>query len=351
MWLVVIMAKGWRSDAAADPQALVRNPSMQHAVFIQLVFYLWPATLLAPFVLEPIVLNVAPYFLGKWLVRARPRCTKQEAEECLQPPPFDLNRYGDNLINIMMVVLFFYLTDVTLWWQFFTLLVSLLFIYGWDCLRFKRGTIRTHFASVAVDIMAQYVTAIPCALLAGACVFKMMGGQGMVSSWDRNEWFKDHPDVWWKVSLAIIVHLVVHCLLLTFVVPLFVKEPVSELDVAYQEMAASVCCNYFNANPVHVLRSHYIYCHEPAHVFYQPGREYLHQKNERVEDRDALIIYEAREYAEESGFLSEVASNAQYVVHDAARYMRMSVSRSFTPRGDPGPQGDDATALSAEVKN
>merc|ERR1719159_855768 len=85
MWLVVYMAHGFQQGSGGDPEAVVRNPSMQHALFIQLIGYLYPGTLLLPFLLEPIVINIAPYFLGLWLVRSR-RVSRYDAEQCLVCP-------------------------------------------------------------------------------------------------------------------------------------------------------------------------------------------------------------------------------------------------------------------------
>jgi hypothetical protein len=303
-------------------------------------------------VLEPVVLNIAPYFLAKWLVRSRPNCSKLEAEDCLVPPPFDLNRYGDNLINIMMVCLFFLLTAVTLWWIFLMLTISLLYIYWWDCYRFKRGTMRTHFATADIEVMAQYVMAVPCALLAGGFAFKLMGGQSMVASWGPEE-FIEQPEVWGKVGLAFIVHLAVHCLILALLVPQWVIEWDRDIQdengqvrdlTPYEDTAMHICCNWFNANPVHCIRSHYLYQHSPSHVFYQPGREYLHKKNDRPEDRDALIIYEAEDFDTEVNFFEDLKAGATKGLHEARTNLssaggmltrRMSSSAPASPSSQP----------------
>jgi len=330
LWLISIMARGWMADMALDPEALVRVPSMQHAMFAQLALYLWPGCLLIPFVLEPLVLNVCPYFVAKWLVRSRPSCSKLEAEECLAPPPFDLNRYGDNLINITMVCCFLFLTALKLWWTFLVLTASLLFIYAWDCYRFKRGTSRTHFATNTIDVWSHYVMAIPCALLAGGFVFKVAGGQGMVREWDRQSFLEEHPEIWMHVGAGMLGHLVVHCMVLFFVVPRWVTRSCRhERDkdkVPYEQTAARTCCNWFNANPVHCIRSRYLYQHEPSHVFYQPGREYLHRRNARPEDSDALIIYESLAFQKEAGVWEDVRTWSRQ------RLTKRSDSRESTPR-------------------
>lgn len=323
LWLVSIMARGWKADAALDPHALVRVPSMQHAVFVQLALYLWPGCLLVPFVLEPLVLNVCPYFVAKWLVRSRPSCSKLEAEECLAPPPFDLVRYGDNLINIVMVCCFAFLTSLKLWWVFLVLSVSLLFIYFWDSYRFKRGTSRTHFATNDLDVLSNYIMAIPCALLAGGFIFKVAGGQGMVREWDRHTFLEEHPEIWAQVGAGIFGHLVVHWMLLFFIVPRWVtrssRQDGAKDKVPYEQTAARICCNWFNSNPVHCIRSHYLYQHEPSHVFYQPGRDYLHRRNTRPEDSDALIIYESQVFQKEAG-----------VWEDLSQWGRHHLSQAFT---------------------
>jgi len=336
IWLVSIMAFGWQRDAAADPDAVVRNPSLQHAIFDQLIIYLWPCTLLLPFLLEPIVLNVAPYFLAKWLVRSRPACSKMDAEECLVSPPFDLNRYGDNLINVFMVVMFFLLTGVSIWWIFFVLTISLWAVYVWDCYRFKRGTLRTHFATQDIDILANYLMAFPCAILASGFVFKINGGQGMVEKWKPDDFLTGHATLWIEVGLAFLAHLALHFLVLALLVPRCLPTPVEDADSAegprdlipYESTAEKFCCNWFNANPVHCMRSRFIYQHDPPHVFYQPGREHLHKKNSKPEDEDALIIYEASGFVAEEGIMEDMGNALHRGTTQAIRDSRRAIDDS-----------------------
>lgn len=260
----------------------------------------------------------------------------------MEPPPFDLNRYGDVLINVMMVCLIFFLTGVTIWWIFLMLSISLLFIYGWDCYRFKRATMRTHFESDEVDVLAQYVMIIPCAILAGGFAFKLEGGQAMVKSWDRDSFLEENPELWKRVCLAIGAHLMLHTLILALLVPRFVRkdETVEQkmADARYEDCAQEVCCNYLNSNPVHCLRSFFIYENRPPHVFYQPGREYLHKRNDRPEDEDALIIYEAQGFAQESGFWDDLTMSAReaYCSARESGTASLSSSRGRTPRSDLG---------------
>jgi hypothetical protein len=375
MWLVTIMATGWQKDTANDPNALIRNPTLQHAVFTQLIFYLWPGTLLLPFLLEPFVLNVCPYFLAKWLVRSRPDCTKQQAEDCLALPPFDLNRYGDNLINVIMVCLFYFLTATGIWWIFLMLSISLLFIYAWDCYRFKRGTCRTHFATQDMDVVSQYIMVIPCAILAGGFAFKLSGGQAMVRSWDPDGFLEDHPEVWLKAGGAFLGHLVVHVLLLVYAVPRCVAAAAPQEDprdeIPYEVTAAKICCNWFNSNPVHCIRSFYLYEHRPSHVLYQAGREHLHKRNLREQDRDALIIYEAQNFKAEETFLEEARRVSQDVVRETENFAQdalregqhmMSQLRSLsmssqhsdgapTPSATPAPGGRAAIGSAGQTRD
>jgi len=174
-----------------------------------------------------------------------------EAEECLAPPPFDLNRYGDNLINVIMVCCFNFLTAMNMWWIFLVLSVSLLFIYGWDCYRFKRATARTHFATQDIDLLANYIMAIPCAILAGAFFFKLSGGQRLVQEWERDAFFSENPEIWLRVGVAFASHLALHWAILAFLVPWFLtwRRPIpctaqgSRDEIPYEHTAAKICCN------------------------------------------------------------------------------------------------------------
>merc|ERR1719253_15336 len=101
--------------------------------------------------------------------------------------------------------------------------------------------------------------------------------------------------------------------------------------IPYQTVAERFCCNWFNANPVHCIRSRYLYEHSPSHVFYQPGREYLHMKNDRPQDKEALIIYEAEEFEKEADLMQDMKSASREAYETAYRDAQEVLSRVRSP--------------------
>lgn len=317
MWIVFFMAHGFQQDSGMDPEAAVRNPSMQHALFVQLIGYLWPCTLLVPFLFEPIILNVAPYFLGTWLIRSR-RVHRRDAEDCMACPEFDLLRYGDNTINVEIVLLCFFLSSMTLWWIFLMLFCSLVYIYAWDHFRFLRGCQRTYFCNAKMEIIAQYFFSFPCAMLAAAFFFKLYSSHEAFEEMDPYE--VEYHAHWYMPLMAFTVHLILHCLVLRFLVPCFVPED-EYCKKEYKEVAEHIACNWFNSNPVHVLRSHHFHCHDPPHIYYQPGKEYLLRRNEAINS-----YYEQPEYEKESALGADLHDVTDHLKKDAA-HMFQSVKR------------------------
>lgn len=320
--LLLILAHGYIQDQASglDATATIRNPSFQHALFIQLVGYLYPGTLLAPYLFEPIPMNIAPYYLGKWMVRSALHVTRYEAEQCLVCPPFDLLRYGDITINVMLVIMCFFLTAQALWWVFMWLFISLAVIYAWDHYRFLRQTQRTQFASDKMEVCSQYITAFPCALLAAAFVFKWYGGDEIMESFDihikkdwRTEWKDINHNVWSVAIGAFLVHIVFHFFILAFIVPLFIPAQ-SPRDAPYRDCAANKACNWWNANPVHCLRSKFIHQHDPPHIYHVYGKEYLHMKNDKLH-----MFYECKTFKEETTFLEGLKSAESWIRERAQR--------------------------------
>jgi len=294
--LLTYIAHHMTKNIGFDENAFVRNPSMQHALFEQLVSYIYPGTILAPFLLEPLGVCVVPFYVYCWLIRSTADLSILQAEKLLECPPFDCNRYGDIIINCTLCCCIFFLTSVNIWWMFAQLLSSMLVICVWDRYRFLRQSTRMEFAAKRMDVAAQYLTVLPCAILFGGLTFKFMGGQAMVKKWGRHAYFSRSE--WFCVLVAMLVHVILHSLLLHFVVPLFDRE-IEEEERDYLEVAESTSSNWFNANPVHCMRSLHYYRHDPPHVFDYPGRAHLHKQN-----LDIHAYYEAPEFEEEEGFRS-----------------------------------------------
>jgi len=280
---------------------------MQHALFVQLVAYIYPGTILLPFLVEPFASCVAPLYLFSWLIRSRPDVTKSQAEKRLECPPFDLNRYGDIIVNMVLCSLIFFLTSVNVWWMFVQLVTSCLVICAWDHYRFLRATQRTEFAANKMDVCGQYLLVFPCAVLAGAFAFKLQGGQAMVRSWDKHEFLSVRIE-WICVVAAMLVHTVSHLALLRFGVPRWV-EYVEPEPCSYEDVAKITSCNWFNANPVHCLRSLHHFCHDPPHIFDYPGKSHLHKVNSRIH-----AYYEAPDFEREQSLFQDVLAEVKEAI-------------------------------------
>jgi hypothetical protein len=170
LWVVTVVAHGYSFSAVdkmAPKDVLSGSLAYRRALYVQLLSYLYPGTLFIPFVVEPIVALVFPYYMGKWLVRSRPDIFKRVrvAEDCMSCPYFDLSRYGDILMNVMLCILMLYLSPVDVCWTFFYLTLSLLYIYALDHYRFLRCTQGGVYADNSMDGTAQYLCAVPCALI------------------------------------------------------------------------------------------------------------------------------------------------------------------------------------------
>merc|ERR1719408_46595 len=130
---------------------------MQKALYEQLLVYIFPGCTLLPFLLEPFATTFGPYWIGRALVRSRREVTIQDAEECLQNPPYDLSRYGDILVNMMLCCGSLVFTYGSLWQLFVYLIISLVVIYVWDQVRVLRFTQKPMFSTPAMDDAAMYM--------------------------------------------------------------------------------------------------------------------------------------------------------------------------------------------------
>merc|ERR1719498_573320 len=297
---VVAVSQGYLEDAmhGVGSEAMASNPNMQEMMYNTLFAYLCPGCLVGPFVAE-ILIYVFPLYLGSFMVRSTPKdeMGRLDAESMVVPPYFDMTRYGDLINNILLCIICFFLTNVNLWYVFLWLLIGNVYIYYWDKYRILRFTQRTDYSTDSMEQTAQYLTILPCAMLAGAFAFKAYGGQAMVAQWERDE-FLAFNWVWITVIGAMLGHGILHFLFLKYVFPKFMPkiEEQQDKNESWKAMSEKYACSWFSSNPVHCLRSRHILEHEPPFVYHVYGKEYLQVKNEKIHQ-----FYEAGYFAEESG--------------------------------------------------
>lgn len=284
LWTVLMLARGYQLDTVfveqQDRPAIMlraeKEPTMQESLSLQLFSYLFPGTLLLPFLLEPLVQSVVPYLLGSWVVRSRPDVRVEQAEEIMSCPEFDMGHYGDVLINISLCVLMLFVSSENLCPTFLYLVVSLLWIYSWDTWRLLRSTKEAVFPEDKIEVVAQYLLMLPLALLAACWVYRANGHGLLPGGWDY---------IWHWVLGATLLHCVLHVLVLRYLAPCVYEDddPRLDADLPFEKAASGIPCTWFSANPVHCLRSNCIWRHDPPCLPFFEGKEHLLRVNERSE--------------------------------------------------------------------
>lgn len=274
-----------------DREAIFKSYPMQKTFGRTLYEYNFPACFLLPFLLEPVVTILLPYYLGMWLVRSR-AVSRRDAEECLAPMPMDLARYGDLLINVMLVSMSLFLASGYVLWNLLGLLAGNLFIYLYDRYRVLRQVQSFCFSSGRMDRVAQHILIIPCGILAACLVYQL----SVIGFFDfyASSWPGKHFGVWGLCGTALVLHIILHYSLLGAAADLWTPDD-PETSVPYKEAAKHVPANWFSVNPVHCLRSKYIHGHTPPCMFYIHGKDHLIEKNEKIG-----LYYEVKKFADES---------------------------------------------------
>jgi len=275
--------KGADSHSVLNAEVVLQNPALQRTLFEQTSMYIY-SCLILPFLIEPIVLAALPYFLNVWLVRSRRDVALQDAEDALACPQFDLSRYGDILINVMLCTLVLPFTYRDLWQLFLGLVFSQIIIYAWDHYRLLRASTAADVASSLMDQCAIYLTALPCAVMAASLVCRVYGSRDELQ-FAEEHWGIRIPDQKWfwpSAGLAAIVHLSLHLCALRCLQGGSRDEDNSLNDTQYRKVAEEIPCSFFNTNPVHCLRSKYIYEHGPPCIPFVAGKDYLLQPNHGI---------------------------------------------------------------------
>merc|ERR1719393_333499 len=92
IWMTVKIAKGTHLDEAFEGDEVGYDKVVVRELFALIV----PGYLFVPYLLEPFVEYVLPYWVYRWLVRSDARFSPREAEKALEPPEMDIVwRYAD----------------------------------------------------------------------------------------------------------------------------------------------------------------------------------------------------------------------------------------------------------------
>jgi len=171
------------------------------------------------------------------------------------------------------------------------LVVSCVFIYSWDQYRLLRVVQRSFYGSGIQDRAALDMLCFPCGMLLACVVYRTYG-------LENNHFMHHVPDpvrpdmsrysVWFCMFVVFVIHCVLHIWVVNALPKLLVKEEKlsgGENDGRpYRHTAASDPCNWFNSNPIHCLRTKYIWEKDGDHwcVPYRLGREYLQREEPQL---------------------------------------------------------------------
>jgi len=95
---------------------------------------------------------------------------------------------------------------------------------------------------------------------------------------------------------AAALHIIIHLLAVEYVLPFFARSKSHRSDLSYADEAAEQACTWFNANPVHCLRSQNMYKHKPHCAQFVRGKEHLQIPNPEV----GTYFHDERPLPEES---------------------------------------------------
>merc|ERR1712060_147141 len=137
------------------------------------------------------------------------------------------------------------------------LLFGQFYIYAYDHWRVLRGVPRFCFSHVTPDRMANRLLIVPCGLLAACLTFK---AHSIFEHTDERH--DDTKGLMMHTAMAFAGHAVVHWIFLEYLVPRLSQDTHVKATETYGTVAARAPWTWFSANPVHCLRSSYIYGHQ-----------------------------------------------------------------------------------------
>uniref|UniRef100_A0A7S1FGR8 CSC1/OSCA1-like cytosolic domain-containing protein n=1 Tax=Noctiluca scintillans TaxID=2966 RepID=A0A7S1FGR8_NOCSC len=228
-----------------------------------------------PFICEAIFAIFLPAHIMKLLIRSHPEIRGRDAEKSLEFfAPMDLTRYGDIFLNLLIVIVCLFFPTGGFLKLVLCFLLGGVYVYVYDCYRVLRCVPTFEYATLAIDSKIQLLLAFPCSLILAALVFKMNCVAGFPCL---------HGVFFVSVFVgAIVLHCIVHVLLVIYVVPCFGRQPHVAVTPSWAETSVRNPSSWFSSNPVHCLRSRYVYKHDPPCTFHIPGKEHLLAANTKI---------------------------------------------------------------------
>jgi len=261
-------------------QQIFESYPIQKSLGNMIFHYCWPATFFLAFLAEPVALSLLPYHVGCLFVRSSKQLQGKRAEQALALPVMEQTRYADVMFNVVLASFIPFIAPAYVLMTFGALLFSHLYIFLFDQWKVLRGVARFHYASDIVHRYAQKLFAIPCGTLAAALVFKLNQMSGKAS--ELGSGVLQGYSLGVGVVLAFLIHVALHLLLLDTLVPCLGQASIQQPEEAYAECARAMPSTWFSSNPVHCLRSRYIFRDDPPQGFYVVGKEHLLKKNPKI---------------------------------------------------------------------
>jgi len=233
---------------------------------------------IAPFFAEAIFTIVLPNRISERFIKTRQHLTAQDAEEIMSPMKMDLCRYADIIVNMCLCTLSFFLASGWIARNLLGLCFGKLFVIFFDHYRTLRQVKGFFFSTNIIDEAAQALLCVPCGLLAACVSF-----QYHVPPPPGEE--RDTEGRLGTLTVCIgtfIFHVAFHLLALWGVVPRVIPKVKVTAQRTYEEAAAHFAANWFSTNPIHCLRSKYIYKHDPPCNYFVRGKEHLIERNEAI---------------------------------------------------------------------
>mmetsp|Transcript_64380 Transcript_64380/g.121970 ORF Transcript_64380/g.121970 Transcript_64380/m.121970 type:complete len:1109 (-) Transcript_64380:50-3376(-) len=269
--MVLIIARSVSLDSAIIGMRL--EGGYDRALARELMSLLVPGYLIMPHVMAPIFEYVIPVYANRLIVGSTPGVARGVAEQALMCPDFDINwRYVDVLTNFMVCLMMVFFATPNTWRIMVFLMLFILLIYVMDHYKLLRQTSQTFYTTDALSIAFTYCWGLPTACLAATAAW-WGSRSGMV-----------HMSEQAAVGLVVPLHCIVYVFAVSLVLAV-VPAPHGQSDLLYEEMVHQMrqqgkAYDFFNTNPVHVLREYLL--HEGERplsdlncVPYSRGKEYL----------------------------------------------------------------------------
>jgi len=271
---------------------VIQAYEIQHEMGAEVYLYGFPTTYFTPYIMELACAGWFIFHIQRRWVRSAAYLRGWQAEKALKTwVPVDASRYADVISSLLVAQLIWITPTGYVSSTFLSLFICNILLFFMDQHKALRWAEAWCFSSTRVDSYAFAILGLPLSLIPTAMFVKEMTCRPTATSCRLSD------AEFFSASVAVYLGIVALHAVIFLSLPMLAPEQHKEAGENYSMVASRIPRSWFNTNPMHCLRSKYVYKHNPPCEMHIIGKDNVLQKSE-----EAKCYFEDRRGVQEENY-------------------------------------------------